>query len=139
MLTVEVITDPNQPYYFWEEMSWAWADDSNDVCIDVLSICHLESTGGWVDGVVQKYRMIIVSALYLSLRDKDRLRELDNNKFFTCGTKARVVVRSDFSWPFIFSIIEKRNMILSIFFHLLMASFTKTYLFSIFLSRQKSK
>ena len=26
-----VIYDPNQPYFFWVEISRAWADDSNDV------------------------------------------------------------------------------------------------------------
>ena len=42
MLTGEGITDPNKPYSFWVEMSWAWADDSNDV--SHLSIGHLEGT-----------------------------------------------------------------------------------------------
>ena len=39
MPTGKVIIDPNEPYFFWVEMSWAWADDSNDV--SHLSISHL--------------------------------------------------------------------------------------------------
>ena len=37
MLTVEVITDPNLPYYFWVELSWTWAEDSNDVSYLIIS------------------------------------------------------------------------------------------------------
>ena len=31
--------NPNEPYFFWVEMSRAWADDSNDV--SHLTISHL--------------------------------------------------------------------------------------------------
>ena len=34
-----IISDPNYPYFFWVEISRAWADDSNDV--SHLSISHV--------------------------------------------------------------------------------------------------
>ena len=40
MLTGEVITEHNKPYFFWVEMRRAWAHDSNDV--SHLSIRHLK-------------------------------------------------------------------------------------------------
>ena len=56
-------------------MSRAWADDSNDV--SHLTISHLwvlkkfsEVVGGW--------KVIIVSALSLSLRDKERFRDWES-------------------------------------------------------------
>ena len=54
------------------EMSRAWADDSNDV--SHLSISHLKiDVGG--GGVVWCGGVIIVSALSLSLRDKESFRD----------------------------------------------------------------